>query len=102
MLRRAIRRLPTPLQRLLYKGGQRSDRLRDPAAVVAALRLRPHERVADLGPGYGHFTLRIAQAVGPDGVVYAADPDPSTLDDLRRAAENRAITNLRPVLTSRH
>jgi ubiquinone/menaquinone biosynthesis C-methylase UbiE len=101
MLRRMLRRLPTPLQRALFKGGQRSNRIRDPDAVVAALGLRPGDRVADLGPGYGHFTLRLCRAVAPDGVVYAADADAATLDDLRRAADDRAITNLHPVLTSR-
>jgi ubiquinone/menaquinone biosynthesis C-methylase UbiE len=101
MLRRIVRRLPRPLQRALFKGGQRSDRLRDPDAVVAVLRLRPGDRVADLGPGYGHFTLRLAKAVAPDGVAYAVDADADTLDDLRRAADERGITNLRPVITSR-
>jgi predicted methyltransferase len=100
MLRRIVRRLPTPLQRKLFKGGQRSDRLRDPNAVIAALGLRPGDRVADLGPGYGHFTLRLCLAVAPDGVAYAADADPRTLDDLLREAEKRGITNLRPVLTN--
>ena len=101
MLRRIFRRLPAPLQQVLYQGGQRSDRLRDPNAVVAALGVRPGDRVADLGPGYGHFTVRLALAVAPDGICYAADADADTLDDLRRAAEKRGITNLRPVLTSR-
>ena len=89
-----------PLQRALYKGGQRSDRLRDPDAVVAALRVRPGDRVADLGPGYGHFTLLLADIVAPDGVCYAVDADRETLDDLEQAAAKRSITNLRPVLTS--
>src|SRR5919106_5745099 len=101
MLRRIVGRLPRPLQRALFKGGQRSDRLRDPDAVVAALGVRPGDRVADLGPGYGHFTLRLARAVAPDGICYAADADAETLDDLRRAADDRAISNLRPALTSR-
>lgn len=100
MLRRIVELLPAVLQRALYKGGQRSDRLRDPDAVVAALCVRPGDRVADLGPGYGHFTLRLATAVAPDGIVYAADADPETLADLRRAADERAIGNLQPVPTS--
>ncbi len=101
MLRRVIRRLPVSVQRELYKGGQRSDRLRDPGVVVDALHIQPGDRVADLGPGYGHFTLRLAQAVAPSGICYAADADAETLDDLRDAAIERGISNLVPVLTSR-
>ena len=90
-------RLPRPIRRLLYAGGTRRDRLRDPDAVIAALDLAPGMIVGDLGPGYGHFTLRMARAVEPDGVVYALDASRATLDDLRQAAEDRGITTLRPV-----
>jgi ubiquinone/menaquinone biosynthesis C-methylase UbiE len=57
--------------------------------------------VGDLGPGAGHFTLRMARAVGPQGVVYALDASQGTLDDLRLAAEERGITNLRTVRVPR-
>lgn len=100
-LRRVVRSLPPPLQRALYKGGQRSDRLRDPDAVITALSVQPGQLVADLGPGYGHFTLRLAKQVAPGGVCYAADADQETLDDLVRLATERGVTNLRPALTSR-
>ncbi len=99
-LRRVVSRLPVPLKRALFKGGQRSDRLHDADAVVAALGVRPRDRIADLGPGYGHFTLRLARAVAPSGTCYAADADAETLEDLARAAATRGITNLKPVLTS--
>ena len=69
--------------------------------MVAALDLRAGMVVGDLGPGAGHFTLRIARAVEPDGVVYALDASQSTLDDLRRAADDRGITTLRCVLVRR-
>jgi ubiquinone/menaquinone biosynthesis C-methylase UbiE len=94
-------RLPGPIRRWLFAGGTRQDRLRDPDAVVAALALRPGMVVGDLGPGAGHFTLRLARAVEPDGVVYALDARQSTLDDLRRAADDRGITTLRWVLMAR-
>ena len=97
-----IDRLPGPIRRWLYAGGTRQDRLRDPDAVVAALALRPGMVVGDLGPGAGHFTLRLARAVEPDGVVYALDARRGTLDDLRRAADDREITTLRTVLVRRH
>ena len=94
-------RLPEPIRRWLYAGGTRQDRLRDPDSVVAALDLRPGMVVGDLGPGYGHFTLRIARAVEPGGIVYALDASQSTLDDLRRAAGEGGITTLRAVLVRR-
>lgn len=81
--------------RWLCAGGTRQDRLRDPGAVIAALDVEPGMIVGDLGPGMGHFTIRLARAVEPDGVVYALDASTSTLDDLRRAAEERGITTLR-------
>jgi ubiquinone/menaquinone biosynthesis C-methylase UbiE len=97
----SLDRLPGPIRRWLYAGGTRQDRLRDPDAVVAALDLRPGMVVGDLGPGAGHFTLRLARAVEPDGVVYALDARQSTLDDLRRVADDRGITTLRWVLVRR-
>jgi ubiquinone/menaquinone biosynthesis C-methylase UbiE len=90
-------RLPGPIRRWLYAGGTRQDRLHDPDAVVAALGLRSGMVVGDLGPGAGHFILRMARAVAPDGVLYALDASQATLDDLRRAADDRDITNLHAV-----
>src|SRR5687768_8326259 len=88
-LRVMLDRLPGPMRRWLYAGGTRRDRLRDPDTVVAALDVRPSMVVGDLGPGYGHFTLRLARAVEPAGRVYALDASQSTLDDLVRAADDR-------------
>jgi arsenite methyltransferase len=93
--------LPRRLPRWLYAGGSRADRLHDPDAVVAALGVTPGDIVGDLGPGYGHFTVRLARAVAPDGVVYALDADSSTLNDLRVAADERGPGNLRTALVPR-
>ena len=89
------------IRRRLYAGGTRQDRLRDPDAVIRVLDLRRGMVVGDLGPGAGHFTLRLARAVEPNGVVYALDASQSTLDDLMRTADDRAITTLRPVRVRR-
>ena len=96
-----LERLPGPIRRWLYAGGTRADRLRDPDAVIRVLGVTPGMVVGDLGPGVGHFTVRFARAVKPDGVVYALDASQDTLDDLVHAAEARGITNLRPVLVPR-
>jgi ubiquinone/menaquinone biosynthesis C-methylase UbiE len=94
-------RLPAPVRRWLYAGGTREDRLRDPDGVVAVLGIRPGMVIGDLGPGAGHFTLRLARAVEPSGVVYAIDASQSTLDDLRDAADDRGIATLRLILVRR-
>lgn len=89
--------LPEPIRRWLYGGGTRQDRLRDPDAVIRVLEIRPGMVVGDLGPGAGHFTLRLARAVEPQGVVYALDASQGTLDDLARAADDGGIGTLRAV-----
>ena len=101
MLRDMLDRLPGSIRRWLCAAGTRRDRLRDPDAVVAALGLKPGMLVADIGPGVGHFTVRMALAVKPDGVVYALDVRQSTLDALRDAANERGITILRTQLVHR-
>jgi len=85
----------------LYAGGSRQDRLRDPDGVIAALGVRSGDVVGDLGPGYGHFALRLARAVAPGGVLYAIDADLSTLEELQAAADERGLRTLRPVHVAR-
>ena len=101
MAGRFLEQVTGAIRRRLYAGGTRQDRLRDPDAVIRVLDLRPGMVVGDLGPGAGHFTLRLARAVEPNGVVYALDASQSTLDDLMRTADDRAITTLRPVRVRR-
>lgn len=60
------------------------DQWRQPDAVIAALELRPGDRVADLGAGRGYLTARLARAVGPTGRVVATDIDGVALDEVNR------------------
>jgi len=47
--------------------------------LVAALNLRPGERVLDIGCGTGMLTHHIAEAIGPSGRVLGVDPLPSRI-----------------------
>lgn len=49
-------------------------------AILETLQLRPGMRVADIGAGTGLFTRLLAEAVGPQGQVYAVDITPAFVD----------------------
>ncbi len=86
----------TSLKRCAYEGPGR-DRWQQPERVIAALELEPGARVADLGSGGGYFTFRLAQAVGPQGKVYAVDIDRGLLDYVAAEAKRRGLQNIEPV-----
>lgn len=62
--------------------------------ILAFLDLRPKMVVADVGAGTGLYTFDLAEAVGPDGRVYAVDVTPSFLDHLRTQKAQRDASNV--------
>ena len=76
------------------------DAYQKPAEVVAALQLKPGEVVADIGSGSGYFALRLAQAVGPTGRVYAVDVSPDMIVHLNRRVRDAAIPNVQTILAA--
>lgn len=67
---------------------------RKPDRVVAALGLEPGMRVADIGAGDGYFTFHLADAVGPEGHVYAVEVTDKLVTKLRQEATRRGYTNV--------
>jgi len=65
-----------------------------PERVVAALALEPGARVADVGAGAGYFTFRLADAVGPQGHVYAVEVTDALVDELRKETRRRGYQNV--------
>lgn len=56
--------------------------------VMDLLRVRPGQRVADIGAGDGYYVRHLSARVGPTGVVYGQDIEPRYLGLLRaRVAE---------------
>ena len=71
-----------------------------PDQALDALNLQPGSTVADIGAGVGYFTFRMAERVGPSGIVYGQDIQPEMIRLLKENMAARKVTNVRPVLGS--
>lgn len=66
--------------------------------VLAAAKISPGARIADIGAGTGLYSLMFAQAVGPSGVVYAIDIEPRFLKLINQRAADLDVGNVVSVL----
>lgn len=64
--------------------------------LLEVLGPQPGERLLELGPGTGYYTLEVAQRVGPAGRVEIFDLQQEMLDHTMRAAALRGLDNLLP------
>jgi ubiquinone/menaquinone biosynthesis C-methylase UbiE len=68
--------------------------------MVALLKLKPGDVVADIGAGTGYLSRRLASKVVPTGKVLAVDIQPEMLQLLTNRMTSAGITNVLPVLGS--
>jgi ubiquinone/menaquinone biosynthesis C-methylase UbiE len=73
------------------------DEWQKPLDVIKFLRVPPGGRVADIGAGTGYFTVRLAEAVGPEGKVLAVEIEPGLVEHLRQRAERAGLTQVEAV-----
>ena len=69
--------------------------------VVAALKLKPGDVVADIGAGTGAFALPFAKAVAPSGQALAVDISQDLLDYMNDKARKEHVSNLYTILGRR-
>jgi len=73
-----------------------------PHPIISRERLRtvlapqPGERVLEIGPGTGYYTLDIAEWVGPEGRVEIFDLQREFLDHVMGRAGERGLSNVTP------
>lgn len=70
--------------------------------MLANSGIQPGMSVCDIGCGNGYYSFRMAEMVGPEGVVYAVDIQPEMLTMLREEMEKRGVENIIPILGSVH
>jgi|BEDMetMinimDraft_2_1075160.scaffolds.fasta_scaffold10407_2 ubiquinone/menaquinone biosynthesis C-methylase UbiE len=51
--------------------------------------------VADIGCGAGFYTIAMARATGPEGLVYAVDSDQVAVERLRNTVEREGLSNVK-------
>jgi SAM-dependent methyltransferase len=57
---------------------------------------RPGERILEVGPGTGYYTLDVAESIKPDGELDILDLQQEMLDHTMRRAAERGLVNLTP------
>ncbi len=62
----------------------------NPAKLVLPL-VEPGQRILELGPGLGFFTVPLAKAVGPDGKVVCVDVQAGMLERLGKRLAKRGL-----------
>jgi ubiquinone/menaquinone biosynthesis C-methylase UbiE len=68
-----------------------------PEKLLAALKLKPGEVVADVGAGSGYLSFRLARRVGPTGRVLAVDIQPEMLALIRARMRKEKVENIETI-----
>ncbi|MBL8190198.1 MAG: class I SAM-dependent methyltransferase [Acidobacteria bacterium] len=68
------------------------------AKVIETLKVKPGDRVADIGSGSGLFTRPLAKQVAPKGIVYAVDIDPELIKYVEKTAAEQKLTNIKTIM----
>lgn len=68
------------------------------AKVVETLKVKPGQRVADIGSGSGLFTRPLAKQAGAKGVVYAVDIDAELIKHVEKTAAEQKLTNIKTIM----
>jgi FkbM family methyltransferase len=71
----------------------------DPFREVRAFGVEVNRIVADVGAGFGYFTVAAADVVGPRGIVYSVEPDPARNERIVGRAESEGLSNVRVLRT---
>jgi ubiquinone/menaquinone biosynthesis C-methylase UbiE len=70
-----------------------------PRKAVELMELKEADVVADIGAGSGYFSFRMAAKV-PRGKVLAVDIQPEMIDEIKKGAQAKGVTNVEPILST--
>ena len=67
--------------------------------IMSLLPVNEGDKVIDIGCGFGYNTLRIAEKVGKQGMVYGTDTEKEYVNHVNKVLEKHGITHVRAVET---
>jgi predicted methyltransferase len=74
------------------------DTWQRPEEAMNRLGIQSGSRVADVGCGDGYFTYHLASRVGPSGKVYAVDIRENQIQDIRRHAAEKSLSQIEAIV----
>jgi ubiquinone/menaquinone biosynthesis C-methylase UbiE len=89
--------MPSAMGNVIAAGPYR-NRVQPPSMIVDAIDAKPGMTVVEVGCGSGLYTVAVAKAVQPDGLVYAVDIQEGMLEKLRARMKRDGVENITPVL----
>lgn len=69
-------------------------KLNDPVKTLRGARIRPGQKVLEVGCGTGYFTTSAAKLVGDSGLIHAIDVYPPSIDCVSRKIRDARVTNV--------
>lgn len=70
--------------------------------IADRIGIRPGERVLELGPGPGAFTVEAARRIGPDGKLIAVDIQPEMISQVEQRVREARLTNVETQVAGAH
>ncbi|MHA2360123.1 MAG: class I SAM-dependent methyltransferase, partial [Candidatus Thorarchaeota archaeon] len=89
--------MPARMGNAIAAGPYRS-RVQPPSMIIEALDIRSGMEIVELGCGSGYYTIAVAKAIRPAGLVFAVDIQQGMLDKLKMRMEQEGVENIIPVL----
>ncbi|MFX1559364.1 MAG: class I SAM-dependent methyltransferase [Promethearchaeota archaeon] len=89
--------MPAVMGTAIAAGPYRS-RVQPPSLIIEALDIRPGMEIVELGCGSGFYTIAMAKAIQPAGLIFAVDIQQGMLDKLKDRMEREGVENIIPVL----
>jgi demethylmenaquinone methyltransferase/2-methoxy-6-polyprenyl-1,4-benzoquinol methylase len=70
-------------------------KINDPVSTLQGAKVRPGQKVLEVGCGSGYFTICAAKLVGDEGMIHAIDIYPPSIECVSRKVREAHLTNVR-------